>query len=72
MTSSSPSAPATASHAMAGSPKKRTACSCPVIIDLLLNSAMFVYVGSIIPWYAFEPQIHHPVDYTLVRLWSRS
>lgn len=28
----------------------------PLIIDLLLNSAMFVYLGSIIPWYAFEPQ----------------
>jgi sodium/hydrogen antiporter len=26
------------------------------IIDLLLNSAMFVYLGAIIPWYAFEPQ----------------
>lgn len=24
------------------------------IIDLLLNSAMFVYVGTIIPWFAFE------------------
>lgn len=26
----------------------------PNIIDLLLNSAMFVYLGTIIPWYAFE------------------
>lgn len=26
------------------------------IIDLLLNSAMFVYLGTIIPWYAFDPQ----------------
>lgn len=25
------------------------------IIDLLLNSAMFVYLGTIIPWHAFEP-----------------
>ena len=28
----------------------------PSIIDLLLNSAMFVYLGTIIPWYAFSPQ----------------
>ena len=28
----------------------------PNIIDLLLNSAMFVYLGTIIPWYAFSPQ----------------
>lgn len=30
------------------------------IIDLLLNSAMFVYVGAIIPWYAFEPRAITP------------
>jgi NhaP-type Na+/H+ or K+/H+ antiporter len=28
----------------------------PNIIDLLLNSTMFVYLGTIIPWYAFHPQ----------------
>ncbi|KAF2719653.1 Sodium/hydrogen exchanger [Polychaeton citri CBS 116435] len=27
----------------------------PLIIDLMFNSAMFVYFGTIIPWYAFEP-----------------
>ncbi len=26
----------------------------PKILDLLLNSAMFVYLGTIMPWYAFE------------------
>jgi sodium/hydrogen antiporter len=28
----------------------------PNIIDLLLNSSMFVYLGTIVPWYAFHPQ----------------
>lgn len=28
----------------------------PNILDLLLNSSMFVYLGTIIPWYAFQPQ----------------
>ncbi|KAK3684634.1 hypothetical protein LTR37_020098 [Vermiconidia calcicola] len=32
----------------------------PNVIDLLLNSAMFVYLGTIIPWYAFEPQAVTP------------
>ncbi|KAK5164945.1 uncharacterized protein LTR77_009610 [Saxophila tyrrhenica] len=27
----------------------------PKITDLLLNSAMFVYLGTILPWYAFQP-----------------
>ncbi|KAL1584827.1 hypothetical protein WHR41_06642 [Cladosporium halotolerans] len=27
----------------------------PSIIDLLLNSAMFVYLGTIIPWHTFSP-----------------
>lgn len=36
--------------------KKTYGVQLPGIIDLLLNSAMFVYLGSIIPWYAFEPQ----------------
>lgn len=27
----------------------------PEVIDLLLNSAMFVYLGTIIPWYQFAP-----------------
>ena len=36
--------------------KKTHGVQLPQIIDLMLNSAMFVYLGSIIPWYAFEPQ----------------
>ena len=36
--------------------KKTHATHLPNVIDLLLNSAMFVYLGTIIPWYAFEPQ----------------
>lgn len=36
--------------------KKTHGVQLPGIIDLMLNSAMFVYLGSIIPWYAFEPQ----------------
>ncbi|PNS18074.1 sodium/hydrogen antiporter [Sphaceloma murrayae] len=27
----------------------------PQVIDLMLNSAMFVYLGTIIPWHAFKP-----------------
>lgn len=34
--------------------KKTQKVHLPNIIDLLLNSAMFVYLGTIIPWYAFE------------------
>lgn len=36
--------------------KKIKGVHLPDIIDLLLNSAMFVYLGTIIPWYAFSPQ----------------
>lgn len=36
--------------------KKTHATKLPQVIDLMLNSAMFVYLGTIIPWYAFEPQ----------------
>ena len=36
--------------------KKTHGVHLPQIIDLLLNSAMFVYLGTIIPWYAFQPQ----------------
>jgi sodium/hydrogen antiporter len=32
----------------------------PVTIDLMLNSAMFVYLGSIIPWFEFAPQTITP------------
>lgn len=35
--------------------KKTEAARLPNILDLMLNSAMFVYLGAIIPWYAFEP-----------------
>lgn len=28
----------------------------PQIVDLMLNSTMFVYFGAIIPWHAFSPQ----------------
>lgn len=34
--------------------KKTRAAHLPKIIDLLLNSAMFVYLGTIIPWHAFQ------------------
>ena len=36
--------------------KKTHGVHLPNVLDLLLNSAMFVYLGTIIPWYAFEPQ----------------
>ena len=39
----------------------------PEIIDLLLNSAMFVYFGSIIPWAEFKPDFGIP-SLTPVRL----
>ena len=29
----------------------------PNVIDLLLNSAMFVYLGTVIPWYALDAQV---------------
>lgn len=32
----------------------------PHIIDLLLNNAMFVYFGTIIPWYSYQPQLITP------------
>jgi len=32
----------------------------PVIIDLLLNSSMFVYFGAIIPWHSFVPRDFTP------------
>jgi len=40
--------------------KKTHATHLPNVIDLLLNSAMFVYLGTIIPWYAFEPRSMTP------------
>ncbi|KAI7339069.1 Sodium/hydrogen exchanger [Hortaea werneckii] len=36
--------------------KRTKATRLSQIIDLLLNSAMFVYFGAIIPWYDFHPQ----------------
>lgn len=30
----------------------------PNVIDLLLNSTLFVYFGAIIPWHAFTDQLH--------------
>ena len=36
--------------------KRMEATQLPGVIDYLLNSAMFVYLGAIIPWYAFDPQ----------------
>ncbi|KAF2773796.1 Sodium/hydrogen exchanger [Teratosphaeria nubilosa] len=36
--------------------KKTKATHLGQIIDLLLNSAMFVYLGAIIPWFSFQPQ----------------
>ena len=36
--------------------EKTHAAHLPNIIDLMFNSAMFVYLGAIIPWYAFSPQ----------------
>ncbi|KAK5129353.1 hypothetical protein LTR08_003560 [Meristemomyces frigidus] len=35
--------------------KKTEATNLPQIIDLMLNSAMFVYFGTIIPWQGFQP-----------------
>lgn len=40
--------------------KKTHGVHLPNVLDLLLNSAMFVYLGTIIPWYAFEPQTITP------------
>lgn len=40
--------------------KKTKGVHLPEILDLLLNSAMFVYLGTIIPWYAFQPQTITP------------
>ena len=40
--------------------KKTKEAHMPNIIDLLLNSAMFVYLGTIIPWYAFQPRTMTP------------
>ncbi|KAK4540165.1 hypothetical protein LTR36_009751 [Oleoguttula mirabilis] len=40
--------------------KKTHAAQLPQIIDLMLNSAMFVYLGAIIPWYAFQPHSISP------------
>ncbi|CAK3943300.1 Sodium hydrogen exchanger [Lecanosticta acicola] len=36
--------------------EKTRAAHLPHIVDLLLSSAMFVYLGTILPWYAFSPQ----------------
>jgi len=35
--------------------RKTHAAHLPSVVDLLLNSAMFVYFGTIIPWHAFSP-----------------
>lgn len=35
--------------------KKTQEAQLPAVVDLLLNSAMFVYLGSVIPWFAFGP-----------------
>ncbi|PSK42381.1 sodium/hydrogen antiporter [Elsinoe australis] len=35
--------------------KKIKSAHLPSVIDLMLNSAMFVYLGTIIPWHAFGP-----------------
>ncbi|KAK5117030.1 hypothetical protein LTR62_006751 [Meristemomyces frigidus] len=36
--------------------KKTHETHVPQILDLMLNSAMFVYLGTIIPWYSLSPQ----------------
>lgn len=36
--------------------KKTHETHLPGVVDLLLNSAMFVYLGAIIPWKSFQPQ----------------
>ena len=41
--------------------KKTHAAHLPNIIDLLLNSSFFVYLGTIIPWYSFQPQSITPL-----------
>ena len=40
--------------------KKTHETHLPQVIDLMLNSAMFVYLGAIIPWYAFQPHTITP------------
>ncbi|KAK4981581.1 hypothetical protein LTR66_009878 [Elasticomyces elasticus] len=40
--------------------KKTHGVHLPNVVDLLLNSSMFVYLGTIIPWYAFSPTAATP------------
>lgn len=40
--------------------KKTHEAALPQVIDLMLNSAMFVYLGAIIPWYDFKPSSISP------------
>lgn len=40
--------------------KKTKTTAFPVIIDHMLNSAMFVYFGAIIPWDQFQPTVITP------------
>ena len=40
--------------------KKTKATNLPEVLDLLLNSAMFVYFGAVIPWDAFVPRFVTP------------
>lgn len=40
--------------------KKTHGVQLPKILDLLLNSAMFVYLGTVMPWYAFGPHSMTP------------
>ena len=47
--------------------RKTHSAHLPNVIDLLLNSAMFVYFGTIIPWHAFQPSDITP-NITPVRL----
>lgn len=41
--------------------KKTHSTHLPNVVDLLLNSAMFVYFGAIIPWRSFSPQSITPL-----------
>ena len=47
--------------------KKTETTDLPQVIDLILNSAMFVYFGAIVPWHMFTPSDIAP-DVTPLRL----
>lgn len=40
--------------------KKTKSVAFPIIVDHILNSSMFVYFGSVIPWNQFQPSVITP------------